>query len=913
MRPFPRRRRHIRSPRFESIEPRLVLSAYAHSAGELDVDPVVDPVVEQRPADEIFPALIDAHQLTGLAEAREQFALTGQGQTVVIIDSGVAYSHAALGGGFGSEYQVVGGFDFTGDGDADPYDAGPYGSHGTHVAGIIASNDPYYPGVAPGVDLVALRVFDDAGRGRFEWVEEALRWVHENRDTFENPITTVNLSVGKSYNDLSPPPDASLEEELAQLEADGMFISVAAGNRFTTFNAPGLSYPAASSYVVPVSSVDDSGRLSYFTQRHPQTIAAPGRGVMSTVPDYMGNQNGVDDDFARYSGTSMAAPYLAGASVLVREAYEFVGVTDVTQTMLYDLMYSTADVIHDDLTELDYRRLNLARAIEAIMPDDDIGSTPLESPGQGTPSGGEVSSGTTGDDTDTAPDLPEPELVTQNELRDNRITDSGQWFAFTASQSGLFTVEAFFETAQGDVDLELFDAEGRRLGGSDSTGDSTGDSERIDVTVTAGQTVYLDVRLSAPGVHPDVDLRVTNLVAVDGKTVRVTGTEGDDQFTFTPGSTHEVVLNGVSYRFGSDVVASVIFDGLAGSDTATLNGTTRSDTATIRVGSADLSGPGYRVRTQDVQNVTVNGAGGSDTAMLYDSPGDDTFRATFQEARLVGTGFQHRVTGFETVHAYATAGGNDTAELFDSPGDDTFVATPTFGKLFGDGFFRRAKFFDTVHAYATQRGNDVARLYGSNGNDVFVATPIYGKLSGTGYLQRAKFFDQVTAWGGSGGNDKALFHDSPGNDVFTAYPNRATLAGEGFTNRARAFDVVYAFASAGGHDVAHLYDSPDRDTFYSTGTDVRLFGRGFYNRAKSFEEVHAHSSGGGKDRAHLYDTALDDHFQAVGRLGKLSNSSLAIWLDGFDYIRVLATRGGSDTVQRDAVDYVLDLLGNWDA
>jgi hypothetical protein len=904
MRPFPRRRRQIRSPRFESIEPRVVLSTYAHPAGE----PGIDAVVEQPAAGEIFPALIEAHQLTELAQARERFALTGQGQTVAIIDSGVAYEHAALGGGFGSQYQVVGGFDFTGDGDPDPYDAGPYGSHGTHVAGIIASNDAYYPGVAPGVDLVALRVFDDAGQGRFEWVEEALRWVHENRNAFENPITTVNLSVGKSYNDLFPPPDASLEDELAQLEADGIFISVAAGNSFTTFNAPGLSYPAASSHVVPVSSVDDSGRLSYFTQRHPQTLAAPGRGVMSTVPDYMGNRNGVDDDFARYSGTSMAAPYVAGASVLVREAYELVGVTGATQTMLYDLMYSTADVIHDDVTGLDYRRLNLGRAIDRVMQNDDAGSTPLEPAGPDAPGEGEVPADTTHSNTDSRPDLPEPRVVAQTELPDNRITESGQWFAFRASQSGLFTVQASFKNADGDVDLELYDADQQRLGGSCSTGDR----ERIDMTVTAGQTVYLEVRLASPGVNPDVDLSVTNLVALDGETVRVAGTEGDDRFSFTPGTTHDLVINGVSYRLESAVVTTVIFDGLAGSDTAILNGTTRSDAATIRVGSADLSGPGYRVQATGVENVAVNGAGGSDTAILYDSPGDDTFSATYDDARLVGAGFEHRATGFQTVHAYATAGGHDTAELYDSPGNDTLVATPTFGKLFGDGFFRRAKFFEAVHGYATEGGDDVARLYGSSGDDLFVATPLYGKLSGTEYVERAKFFDEVTAWGGSGGNDKVIFYDSPGNDVYTAHPNWATLEGEGFAHRAFQFGVAYAFASAGGHDVADLYDSDAGDTFYSTGTDVRLFGEGFYNRAKAFEEVHAHGSGG-EDRAHLYDTAMDDHFHAVGRLGKLSNSSLAIWLDGFDYVRVLATRGGSDTVQREAVDYVLDLMGDWEA
>ena len=117
-------------------------------------------------------------------------------------------------------------------------------------------------GVAPGVDLVGLRVFNDAGQGYFGWVENALQWVHQNRNAFENPITAVNLSLGTSWNATTVPSWSTMEDEFAQLKADGIFITVSAGNSFTTYNTPGLSYPAASPHVVPVMSVDDNGALS---------------------------------------------------------------------------------------------------------------------------------------------------------------------------------------------------------------------------------------------------------------------------------------------------------------------------------------------------------------------------------------------------------------------------------------------------------------------------------------------------------------------------------------------------------------------------------------------------------------------------------------------------------------------------
>ncbi len=142
-------------------------------------------------------SLAVAHAQTGLATARSNYGLSGRGQTVAVIDTGIAFNHTALGGAWGA--RVVGGWDYA-EGDANPYDDGSAGSHGTHVAGILGSADAANPGVAPGVDLVALRVFGDSGGGYFSWVENALRWVYQNRNAFRNPITTVNLSIGTVYN-----------------------------------------------------------------------------------------------------------------------------------------------------------------------------------------------------------------------------------------------------------------------------------------------------------------------------------------------------------------------------------------------------------------------------------------------------------------------------------------------------------------------------------------------------------------------------------------------------------------------------------------------------------------------------------------------------------------------------------------
>ncbi len=334
---------------------------------ERDVDTLVGDVQQ---------TLASAHGSTGLIGVRNDYGFIGTGQTVAIIDSGIAWNHTALGGGLGANYRVVGGWDFT-ENDADPYDDGPWGSHGTHVAGIVGANrtGTNDDGVASGVDLVGLRVFDDAGAGYFHWVESALSWVHQNRNAFESPITAVNLSLGTSWNANSVPSWSTLEDEFAQLKADGIFVAVSAGNSFSSYNAPGLSYPAASPHVVPVMSVMDNGSLSSFSQRHTRAIAAPGQYIVSSVPDYVGNNNGINDDYASFSGTSMAAPYIAGASVLLREAMQFVGYTNITQDTIYDHMMATATSFFDSATGQTYKRINLTNAFNALMPTDEYGST----------------------------------------------------------------------------------------------------------------------------------------------------------------------------------------------------------------------------------------------------------------------------------------------------------------------------------------------------------------------------------------------------------------------------------------------------------------------------------------------------------------------------------------------------------
>ena len=326
----------------------------------------------------VAESLASANAATGLTGVRQTYGLTGVGQTVAVIDTGMAYDHYALGGGLRQPTTALSAAGTLPRTTPTPMTTAPTGGHGTHVAGIVGGNmngSVTDSGVAPGVDLVSLRVFDDNGNSYYSWVDSALQWVHDNRNAFANPITTVNLSLGSDWNASTIPSWATLESSFTQLEADGITITCSAGNSFTTYNSPGLDYPAASPHVIPVMSVDDNGSLSFFSQRSTNAIAAPGHYIISTVPDYLGNNNGIADDFASYSGTSMASPYIAGASVLVREAMQMTGQTNITEWTIYNELMNTADSFVDSVTGLTYKRLNMANAISSLLPSDDYGST----------------------------------------------------------------------------------------------------------------------------------------------------------------------------------------------------------------------------------------------------------------------------------------------------------------------------------------------------------------------------------------------------------------------------------------------------------------------------------------------------------------------------------------------------------
>ena len=236
---------------------------------------------------------------------------TGAGVKVAILDTGIDQSHSDLAG------RVAGGKDFTGIGDY--FDDN---GHGTHVSGTVAaiySNNAGVYGVAPSASLYAVKVLSSTGSGSLDWIIGGIDWA------IANNMDIINMSLGtSSYSQ-------SLEDACNKAYDAGIIIVAAAGN---SGNRPGnrdtVEYPGGYASVIAVAASDSNDSRATFSSTGPAVeLIAPGVGILSTTP---GN------NYSYYSGTSMAAPHVAGVAALVLAAN-----SELSNIQVRSILQSTAE------------------------------------------------------------------------------------------------------------------------------------------------------------------------------------------------------------------------------------------------------------------------------------------------------------------------------------------------------------------------------------------------------------------------------------------------------------------------------------------------------------------------------------------------------------------------------------------
>src|SRR5436853_5232642 len=231
---------------------------------------------------EVHAELQQAAGLMRLTQVRTDplFAgVDGHGTAVVIVDTGADLHHPAFGPDSdhnGIADRIVYQYDFVGANDSDATDGN---GHGTHVAGIVGSQDATYTGMAPGTNFIILRVLNDQGSGSLADIEEAFQWVVAHRTDYN--IVAVSMSIGDNQN-VNSDQNNQLSNEVSTLWSSGIATVVAAGNSFSTFNAPGVNGLAATPFAWAVAStLDNANTFSSFSQRSSTMtqIAAPGSNI----------------------------------------------------------------------------------------------------------------------------------------------------------------------------------------------------------------------------------------------------------------------------------------------------------------------------------------------------------------------------------------------------------------------------------------------------------------------------------------------------------------------------------------------------------------------------------------------------------------------------------------------------------
>lgn len=348
----------------------IAVSATADTIRELAARPDVAAVVPDRivtlaaalPATPVSAA--DTWNLTRIgAPVLWRMGFTGRNVVVANLDTGVDIGHEALGskwrGGSNSWFDPY-------NGTTVPYDLS---GHGTATMGLmVGGNTGDAPvGVAPDAQWIAAKIFDDADppHTTLSIIHQAFQWL---LDPDQNPDTDDSPAVVNNSWDLDNPGlyDAEFAADIQNLTDAGINVVCVSGNVLLPQPAGTSTSPGNNPGAFPVGATGKDDQVAPFSARGPSAydgsfypaLVAPGMAVRSTD---------LYNTYVSFSGTSFAAPHVAGAMALLRSALPGAGAHDI-ETALKEAVVTAAGPDNSS----GYGRLDVAKAYSYLALPGDV-------------------------------------------------------------------------------------------------------------------------------------------------------------------------------------------------------------------------------------------------------------------------------------------------------------------------------------------------------------------------------------------------------------------------------------------------------------------------------------------------------------------------------------------------------------
>jgi len=299
--------------------------------------------------------------------------LTGAGETVCVIDTGVNYSNINLGGCFGTGCRVVDGYNFLND-NSDPMDDGgqePLG-HGTFVAGIIAANGEI-TGVAPDAKIVALKACSNAdGLCNAIAIQDSIKWCVDNSDVYNISVISMSLGGGlyTNYCDSS----SIYTSLINNATAKNITVVAATGNGAST---TAIADPACIQNVTSVGMTykSNGGSCDWTTCTDSSTA------IDQVV--CLSNRNNITDLFApgalyiqslplsgtcclsSKGGTSYATPHVSAAVAILQQYSRLQRNKDYSVVEINAILKDNGKQIYDNATGLNFSRIDIYNSIDS--------------------------------------------------------------------------------------------------------------------------------------------------------------------------------------------------------------------------------------------------------------------------------------------------------------------------------------------------------------------------------------------------------------------------------------------------------------------------------------------------------------------------------------------------------------------